>query len=139
MTSIPNNALVASRQLTSRPSGSYEINAREYGTVAASAIGLTQAVYQGAENAVSSIVSLSEEGLQALENGASSVGHALSEGAHYLGDAASSVKHAVVSGAESLASGVGTVVDEIEDVGSTVAGYVSAGAVAGRAIIDEIL
>ncbi len=72
--------LVASRQLVNRPSGSFEINAREYGTVAAGAIGLAQAAYQGGENAVSTVVHWSEEGLQALEDGAKDVGHAISTG-----------------------------------------------------------
>ncbi|UXH79545.1 hypothetical protein [Roseateles amylovorans] len=132
MTSVSNMPLVASRQLTSRPSGSYEINAKEYGTVAATAIGLTQAAYQGGENAVSTVVHWSEDGLQALEDGAKAVGSAVSTGVK-------EVKDAVVDGASALAHGVGEVVDELGDIGSSVAGYVSAGVVAGKALIDEIV
>lgn len=124
--------LVASRQLVNRPSGSFEINAREYGTVAAGAIGLAQAAYQGGENAVSSLVHLSEEGLQALEDGAKCVGHAISTGVSEVKDLAVDVKDAVASGA-------GTVIKEAGELGSTVGGYLAAGAVAGKALIDEIL
>jgi len=124
--------LVASRQLVSRPSGSFEINAREYGTVAAGAIGLAQAAYQGGENAVSTVVHWSEEGLQALEDGARGVGHALSTGLSDVKELAFDVKDAV-------ASGTSTVMKEIGDVGATVGGYLAAGAVAGKALIDEIL
>ncbi|MFX1680924.1 hypothetical protein PV762_16975 [Mitsuaria sp. CC2] len=124
--------LVASRQLVSRPSGSFEINAREYGTVAAGAIGLAQAAYQGGENAVSTVVHWSEEGLQALEDGARGVGHALSTGLSDVKELAGDVKDAV-------ASGTSTVMKEIGDVGATVGGYLAAGAVAGKALIDEIL
>lgn len=142
MTSVSNNSLVASRQLTTRPSGSYEINAREYGTAAATAIGLAQAAYQGGENAVSSVVQLSSEGLQALEHGAEALGSAISTGVSELGSAISTgvteVKHAVTSGASAVASGVGKVVDEVEDIGSTVAGYASAGVMAGKALLDEL-
>ncbi len=126
------SALVASRQLVSRPSGSYEINAREYGTVAAGAIGLAQAAYQGGENAVSTVVHWSEEGLQALEDGARTVGHAISTGVSEVKELATDVKDAV-------ASGTTTVLREAGDIGSTVGGYLAAGAVAGKALIDEIL
>ncbi|ANH68715.1 hypothetical protein [Mitsuaria sp. 7] len=124
--------LVASRQLVNRPSGSFEINAREYGTVAAGAIGLAQAAYQGGENAVSAVVHWSEEGLQALEDGAKDVGHAISTGLSEVKELAGDVKDAV-------ASGTSTVMKEAGDLGSTVGGYLAAGAVAGKALIDEIL
>lgn len=123
--------LIASQQLVSRPSGSFEINAREYGTVAAGAIGLAQAAVQGGENAVSSVVHWSEEGLQALEDGAKAVGSAVSTGAQEIKEVATDVKNAVVSG-------TGTALKELGDAGSTVAGYLAAGAAAGKAIIDEL-
>ncbi|MDH0865248.1 hypothetical protein [Mitsuaria sp. GD03876] len=123
---------VASRQLVNRPSGSFEINAREYGSVAAGAIGLAQAAVQGGENAVSTVVHWSEEGLQALEDGAKAVGQAVSTGVGEAKALAGEVKDAVVSGA-------GTVMKEAGDLGSTVGGYLAAGAVAGKALIDEIL
>lgn len=113
MNSIPNNSLIASRQLTSRPSGSYEINAREYGSAAATAIGLAQAACQGGENAVSSIVHLSEQGLQALQHGVKDV-------------------------ADAVVDGAGAVIDEVTDIGSTVAGYATAGAVAAKALLGEL-
>ncbi len=125
-------APVASRQLVDRPSGSFEINAREYGSVAAGAIGLAQAAWQGGENAVSSVVHWSEEGLQALEDGAKAVGHAVSSGVSEVKELATDVKDAVASGAT-------TVLKEAGDIGSTVGGYLAAGAVAGKALIDEIL
>lgn len=123
--------LIASQQLVSRPSGSFEINAREYGTVAAGAIGLAQAAVQGGENAVSSVVHWSEEGLQALEDGAKAVGSAVSTGAQEIKEVATDVKNAVVSG-------TGTALKELGEAGSTVAGYLAAGAAAGKAIIDEL-
>lgn len=124
--------LVASRQLVSRPSGSFEINAREYGTVAAGAIGLAQAAVQGGENAVSTVVHWSEEGLQALQDGAKTIGHAVSSGVGEMKELAGDVKDAVASGA-------GTVMKEAGEIGSAVGGYLAAGAVAGKALIDEIL
>ncbi|WP_343633045.1 hypothetical protein [Roseateles sp.] len=123
--------LIASQQLVSRPSGSFEINAREYGTVAAGAIGLAQAAVQGGENAVSSVVHWSEEGLQALEDGAKAVSLAVSTGVQEIKEVATDVKNAVVSG-------TGTALKELGDAGSTVAGYLAAGAAAGKAIIDEL-
>ncbi|WP_067068644.1 hypothetical protein [Roseateles chitosanitabidus] len=123
--------LIASQQLVSRPGGSFEINAREYGTVAAGAIGLAQAAVQGGENAVSAVVHWSEEGLQALEDGAKSLGSAVSTGMSEVKEVATDVKNAVVSG-------TGTALKELGDAGSTVAGYLAAGAAAGKALIDEL-
>ncbi len=131
MSSVSNIPLVASRQLTSRPSGSYEINAREYGSVAATAIGLTQAAVQGGENAVSAVVHWSEDGLHALEDGAQAVARAIGTGVR-------EVKEAVVDGAHALAHGAGAVVDEVSDLGGSVAGYLAAGVVAGKALVDEL-
>ncbi|PIM53131.1 hypothetical protein CS062_11060 [Roseateles chitinivorans] len=125
-------APVASRQLVSRPSGSFELNAREYGSVAAGAIGLAQAAWQGGENAVSTVVHWSEDGLQAIEDGAKAVGHAVSSGVSEVTELAGEVKDAVAHGAS-------TVMKEAGELGSSVAGYLAAGAVAGKALIDEIL
>ena len=97
-------APLASRQLVNRPSGSFEINAREYGSVAAGAIGLAQAAWQGGENAVSSVVHWSEDGLQALEDGAKAVGHAVSSGVSEVAELAGEVKDAVASGASTVLS-----------------------------------
>lgn len=110
MTSVLNNSLVASRQLTSRPSGSYEINAREYGGVAAGAIGLAQAACQGGELAASTVVQLSARALQALEDGAGAV-----------------------------VDGLGDAADGIGDLGSSVMGCVTDVAMLGHSLIDEIL
>ena len=125
-------APLASRQLVNRPSGSFEINAREYGSVAAGAIGLAQAAWQGGENAVSSVVHWSEDGLQALEDGAKAVGHAVSSGVSEVAELAGEVKDAVASGAS-------TVMREAGELGSSVGAYLAAGAVAGKALVDEIL
>jgi X-X-X-Leu-X-X-Gly heptad repeat protein len=165
MSTISSSTLpVAARQLTSKPSGSYEINAREYGPLAAGAIGLTQAAWQGGENAVSSVVSLSEAGLQKLSEGASAVADGVAEAAETvvdgvedaaqavsdgLSDAADAVVDGVSDAAQAVADGAEALVDQgaellqdgwdaLGDLGESVTGYLTAGVVAGKALLDEL-
>lgn len=154
MSTISSSTLpVAARQLTSKPSGSYEINAREYGPLAAGAIGLSQAAWQGGENAVSSVVSLSEAGLQKLSQGAQAVADGVSDAAEAVVDGVQDAAQAVVDGvsdaAQAVADGAETLVDEgaellqdgwdaLGDLGESVTGYLTAGVVAGKALLDEL-
>jgi len=96
--------------------GPYEINSKAFGPVAASAIGVAQAI----GDAASSVCSFSSEGLDAL------------------GDAAKAVYDGAASAVHQVEDIAGSIVGGVESAAGTVAGYVALGVAAGEKLIDEV-
>lgn len=164
LNSISNASLlpqVASKSIPASQLGSFEINSREFGPVAAGAIGAAQTV----RDAGQTLYSFSAAGLDKLSQAASEAGAAVGEG---LGDAvelASDGVAAITGGLTQLAEVVeqtasevaGTVsrtssevVDSVEsaasqtldtlaEASSTVAGYAALGIAAGEQLVNELV
>lgn len=116
----PRLASTANTAAARKPLGSYELNTREFGPVAANAIGMAQAAGHG----VSTICTLSREGLAELGEAAQDLVDEVVDG---VSDAAQAVSDTV----SSAASAVG-------DAASSVASYAALGALAGAALINEL-
>lgn len=142
---------VASDSIPKSQLGSFEINSKEFGPVAAAGIGMAQALADAGETAYS----FSAEGLQALgrsaEHAASSLVNAIGELGTTVADGAEALVDSTVQGAtqavttaktaagqlvDSVEQAVDETLDTLGSVGSSVAGYASLGAAAATHLLD---
>ncbi len=123
------------------PSGAFEINAREYGPVAATVISAGQL----AGDAAQTLCHFSTEGLARLGRGAEEV---LDDTVDAVSDGASAVVDAVSDGARAVVGGVEKGLDAVGDAAhalyegtgdalQSLAGYATLGVAAGRRMINE--
>jgi len=103
-----------------KPLGSFELNAKEFGPVAANAIGMAQAAGHG----VSTLCTLSREGLASLGGAAQ--------------DLVEEVVDGVSDAAQAVGDTVGSAASAVGDAASSVASYAALGALAGAALINEL-
>lgn len=164
LNSISNASLlpqVASKSIPASQLGSFEINSREFGPVAAGAIGAAQTV----RDAGQTLYSFSAAGLDKLSQAASEASTAVSEG---LGDAvelagdgvaaitggltqlaevveqtasevAGTVSRTSSEVVDSVKSAASQTLDTLAEAGSTVAGYAALGIAAGEQLVNELV
>lgn len=96
--------------------GSFELNAKQFGPLAANLIGVAQAAGQGA----SSVCSLSKQGLDEL------------------GRAAQTVYDGAAQAVQTVEDAVSSTAASIGDMASSAASYAALGVAAGAALINEI-
>jgi len=116
--------------------GTFEINAKEFGSVVATAIGAAQAVGQ----AVSDSYSFSAQGLQSLADEGEQLVGAIADGAaavvSAVADAPAEIGAAIAQAGSDVADWVGSAVDTVEDAAANVAAYVGLGAAALSSGVD---
>ena len=142
---------VASDSIPKNQLGSFEINSKEFGPLAASAIGTAQALTDAGETAYK----FSSESLEALGRSAAGAAESALEAAGELASTVTAGAEALVndtvqgatqavstakSAANQLVDGVEQAMDETLDtlgsVGSSLAGYASLGAAAATHLLD---
>lgn len=129
------NVPATSTTACSAPLGSFEVNAKEYGPAAASALGVAKATSEGAD----AIVSFSQEGLEKMFDTFSSTYEAISDGLEQVADVIADGIEAAgatldVAGKE-VANWADTAVEGVEIAAK---GIYDAGANAAEAISDGV-
>lgn len=99
---------------------SFEVNAKEFGPVAASLIGVAQAAGDGAEN----LATAGQQAVQTFESALSS--------------AASTVEKAAASAVATVKDALSTTAATVGDLASGVAGYATLGVAAGAVLMHEV-
>lgn len=119
---------IASNSIPKSQQGSFEINSKEFGPVAATAIGVTQA----AEEAAGTVCSISSSGLHKL-------GALAEDGVELLEDAAQAVYSPVAKAARTIGHGLSEAGSAVADAAGSVAGYATLGLAAGKQLISEVV
>jgi hypothetical protein len=130
---------VASGSIPKNQLGSFEMNAKEFGPVAASAIGLAQAAGQAGDT----VINLSTRGLDQLSRASQQVYQGVGDAVEAVGDAIEEVVDTVQDAAsdvvEGIEDGFTAVTDTLSDAGNQVASYAALGLAAGRHLINELV
>jgi phage-related protein len=148
---------IASGSIPKQQLGSFEMNSKEFGSVAAGAIGLVQAAGEAGDT----VVNLSTRGLdqlnratqqayQGVDDAVDAVGNAVEAVGDAIGDVVDTVQEAASDVVDGIQDGYQAVVDSIEDgyqavadtlsdAGSQVASYAALGLAAGRHLINELV
>ena len=120
LSTLSNLLPVASGLTPRKQLGSFEVNAREFGPVAATAIGAVQAGATAAET----VYEFSTESLSKLGQAAE--------------QAVDQVVDAVEDGYEAVSDTLGDIVDGVGDAAQSVAGYAALGLAAGKRLVNEL-
>jgi len=123
----------------------FEVDSDKYGPVVASAIGVGDAITDGASaicsfssHALDELASAAGAARDTLAAAAGSVGSGLSTLAGEVGDAVHSAAQRAGKVVDQVEGAVSSLVDGVEDVAGSAAGYVTLGIAAGKQVIDEI-
>lgn len=119
-------------------SGPYELNARQYGPVVATAIGAASAVGDAASATCSFSQECLDELASAAKTGYDTVSSALSSAEQTVEDAADSVGDALSSAADTAGEALSWVADGVSDLAGGIANYVGLGAAAVSQAISEV-
>ena len=119
---------IASNSIPKSQQGSFEINSKEFGPVAAAAIGVAQAT----GDAAGTVCSISNTGLHKL-------GALAEDSVELLEDAAQTVYSPIAKAGQAIGHGLSEAGSAVADAAGSVAGYATLGLAAGKHLISEVV